>query len=600
MFKIFIFVIEIILTLYFCGYGLTSIFLPDKLRKDSFFIIPWLGIILITITGVSVTMARIPLIYGKYIILLISALLILYSMVCKKVLASFNKETKLISIFFLFILFFNLYPLITKAGFPTTISLGNLDPISYTNVSDFLVKNSLLDGKKIVHFAPHLWPVGDLLYYSFRWGSPIFLGFISSLMNVRAYEVYSILITILFALSFPLVYVLSKSFSSIKSNFLILIIFITFGMNSILLYLLYNVFFAQFLFSGIFILILIFIHSYSFKKRENGFLFNSYDFLIGLAVSSVTMIYPEGLTFIIAPISVFFIIKLFTNERLNVFISLLKIGVITTIINPMTLGTAINWNYKIFFLIARTSFIGWEKIRYSTPLDMTGLYNLFYYKNIPLKIDFLIGILVMVILLFGLFKLKNRLIIFSYLTIFVSFYLLYIFVYPNYYTHLKVVSFMLFIFSIIFSIGIISLIRLSKNKIFNFFIVMLLLSLSLRSAIRTMTQLYYHSRVVDKKLISLRELNSNRKINEPFYTSDIFLGEYDIWRRLWQEYFLDEQKIITMTNQAYDFNYFKNIKLVLSEKGITEFEHKKIKYKKIIWSNGYYQLGEIDIYEKNK
>lgn len=122
---------------------------------------------------------------------------------------------------------------------------------------------------------------------------------------------------------------------------------------------------------------------------------------------------------------------------------------------------------------------------------------------------------------------------------------------------------------------------------------MIIAFFSLRSAYRTVYQLYYHPRIVDKKLISLNQLNKDNKIKDAFYTSDIFLGDYDLWKRLWQEYLLSDKQIVTQTNYLDEKN-LDSVKLVLSEKEIQEYDHKKIIYKNIIWSNEYYQLGEIE------
>ena len=587
--------LKIIFILFFVGYGFTSIFLPDKFRKDSLIIIPWLGIVFTILFGVALSFARFPLSQGKSLILLTGLILIIYSVIKKRLILTFSKSTLVLGLFTFILLIFNLFPLISKMGFPTTISLGNLDPLSYANVGDFLIKNSLLDGNKIIHFEPHLWAVGDLLYYSFRWGSPLFLGFISSLLNVKSYEVYYILMSILFSLTFPLVYLLSTQFYSKKSYLLMIIIFMTYGMNSILLYMLYNVFLAQFLFSGVYILILILLLGYFNEKNKEDFSFNSYDLLIGFCISSITSIYPEGLVFVLIPLAIYLAFKLLTNERLTTLISLSKILLIIILINPITLGTALSWNYKIFFLTTRTDFIGWERVRYATPFEMTGFYNLFYYKNLPLIFDVFISIPVIILFSIGFYKIKNKLLLFSFLLFFLILYFFYRFIYPNYYAHLKTVSLMVFIFSGIFSVGVLQSLKIINNKIVLLILIIFMSFLSIRSAHRTMSQLYYHQRSVDKKLISLEELNNNKKIKEVFFTSDVFLGDYDLWKRLWQEYLLNNKKIITKTNFTSETeDSIKKTKLVLSEKGFTEFGNKKIIYKKIIWENQYYQLGEIE------
>ena len=593
MINIFLLTLKILLILFFVGYGFTSLFIPEKLRKDSFFIIPWIGIIFTVVFSVASTFAGVTISQAKYAILLLSFLFLIYSIIKKKTLLSFSRETIIIFILVLISLSFSLYPLITKVGFPSTISLGNLDPLSYTNVSEYLIDHSLLSSRIAVPYKPHLLPVGDLLYYSFRWGSPLFLGFISDILSVRSYQVYYTLITSLFALTFPLVYLLAKNFFKKENKYLILIVYLTFAMNSTLLYMLYNVFFAQFLFSGVFPLILLFLQSYFSNKKNLTSFFNTYDFLIAISISSISSIYPEGLIFVCFPLVIYFLLKIFSKERRQIFWSLAKILFLAILINPVTFGLAVKWSYGIFFIAANTTFIGWDKIRFSTPFEMTGFYNTVYYRNIPLWLDILLAVPVGMVLLTGLKIMKEKLLMISYLILFGLFYLLYLIVFRHYYVHLKTVSFMIFLYSIVFSIGMVGILSIFRNKFICIFIIMIMMFLSLRSAHRTMSQLYYHQQSVSNKLVSLEELNSNPTINEPFLTSDVFLGEYDLWSRLWQEYFLGNKDIVSRSNFV-DVKDAVNIRLVLSDKSRQTFDHKTIKYKKIIWENKYYQLGEIE------
>ncbi|EKE14763.1 MAG: hypothetical protein ACD_12C00312G0020 [uncultured bacterium] len=585
---------KIILTLFFIGYGFTAIIIPEKLRRDAFWLSPWLGIIFSVVFGVALTMARIPINQGKYAIFFFSFLFFVYSIIKKKSLSIFSKKNLIISIFVLISLFFNLYPLIANAGFPTTISLGNLDPLAYTNVGEYLIDHSLIDDKTELAnpYKPHLKSVGDLLFYGFRWGSPLFLGFVSDTLGVRAYQVYYILIAIFFILTFPLVYITSKNFLKKENRYLLLIIFLTFAMNSTLLYMLYNGFFAQFMFSGIFALILIFLQSYFSENKNLTNFFNLHDFLIAISISSVSSIYSEGLIFICFPLIIYFLLKILSKERWHIFWSLTKILFLAILINPVTFGLAIKWSYGIFFLAANTTFIGWEKIRFSTPLEMTGFYNTVYYKNLPPWLDIVLAIPVGVILLQGLKMIKERTLIISYLVLFGLFYLLYLIIFRNYYTHLKTVSYMIFLYSIVFSTGITGFLDIFKNRIISFILVAVMIFLSIRSAHRSMSQLYYHQQAVNKKIVSLRELNSNKSISGPFLTADLFLGEYDLWTRFWQEYMLYDKAVVSRSN----FSDFLNINdmLVLSEKSRLTFDHKTIKYKKIVWDNQYYQLGEIE------
>ena len=594
--EILILLLKIIFILFFVGYGFTAVLIPNKLRKDSFFIIPWIGLIFITVIGIALSMTQIPLAQSKYIIFAIASAMIIYSFVIKKTLFSFSKDTILVGILTIVCLLFNLYPLLIKFGYATTISLSNLDALSYVNVGEHLINNPIFNRPEILSTQPHFRAVGDLLYYGYRWGSPLILGFFSSVLELRSYKIYSILITLLFSISFPLVYLLAKKLINKSSKLLIFLTFLTYGMNSIILYMLYNVFFAQFIFTGIFILTLILLYSYfsdeNFRKPQ----FNTYDLLIAFAFSSLSSIYSEGLVFATTPMVIFLFLKLFSKERSAVFILMFKIAVLVLIINPFTIGTSMLGVSKLFFSSTKPLFIGWEKVRYATPLEMTGFYNLFYYKDLSRALSMLLSIPIVGICLFGLSKIRNKLFIISYLLIFGLFYFIYWFIYPNYYFHLKLVSYFLFIFSIIFSIGLVSVTKKFKNKHLLLLALVLFSFLAFRSSYRTIYQLYYHPRSVDRKLMSLEQLNGNDKIKSAFYTADVFLGEYDLWKRLWQEYLLDKKTIITRTNYLDEKN-LESVKLVLSEKDIQEYDHNKLIYKSIIWENEYYKLGEIELTE---
>ena len=205
-----------------------------------------------------------------------------------------------------------LIPLL-KVGYPTTISLGNLDPISYTNVGEFLIDNSVVSGKEIVSQSDEYASVGDLLYYSYRWGSPLILGFFLDVLGLRAYQIYTILISIFYALTFPLVYLLAKLFFTKKNNLLMLFIFLTFSLNSILLYLLNNAFFAQFIYSGIYVLVFILLYSYISSQEFNKPVFNFYDLLLALSITVSASIYPDGLLYLVGPFGIFLFFKFFSK-----------------------------------------------------------------------------------------------------------------------------------------------------------------------------------------------------------------------------------------------------------------------------------------------
>jgi len=592
--EIIILLLKIIFTLFFVGYGFTAIFIPEKLRRDAFWLSPWFGTIFIAVFGVILSVARIPILQAKYIIVLASIFLFISAIFYKKKLFYISKETVLIGLFTIICLLFNLYPLLTKAGFPTTISLGNLDPISYVHTADYLIDHTVYDGGTFEHYKPYLWATGDLLHNGYRWGTPMVLSFMSSIFGLKSYQVYSILITIFYGLSFPITYILAKQIIKKKESLtLLLLIFLTQAFNSTNLYMLYNVFFAQFTFLGIFITLIILLYSYFSEEKNNLYSFNRYDLLIAFGLSSLTTIYAEGMFFILIPTSIFIFLKLL-QKKFYFLILGSKIILLLLLINPITFGNALRVNYKIFMSTTKIGIIGWEKIRYAKPLEMIGFYNLYYSRSLPFLAELVSSITLIGIMIIGYFKSKQKLFVASFMGFFITLYLIFAFYFKNFFTYHRSITYTTFFISILFSCGMLLIFNLFKNKMITTIIIILFILMSARSSYRTIYQLYWHPRIVDKSLISLTELNNNKNFTKPFYTSDIFLGEYDLWTRLWREYMLSDKKIVTIQNYTTENKFLKGIKLVLSEKDYLEREGKKIIYKNIVWENQYYQLGEIE------
>ena len=592
--EILILLLKIILVLFFVGYGFTAVFIPEKLRRDAFWLSPWFGTIFIAVFGVILSMAKIPILQAKYVIIIASTILFLLAVYNKKSLFHFSKETIILGFFTAISILFNLYPLLTKAGFPTTISLGNLDPISYVHTADYLVNHTVFDGGTFEHYKPFLWATGDLLHNGYRWGTPMVLGFLSNIFGLKSYQVYSILITVFFGLSFPVTFILAKQIIKKKESYVLLfLIFLTQAFNSTMLYMLYNVFFAQFIFLGIFITTLILLHAYFSENNNILRSLNKYDFLVAMCLSSLTTLYVEGIFFILIPLFIFIFLKLFKKEY-SFLIYGIKILLLLLVINPMSFGNALRVNYKVFMSTTKIGVIGWEKIRYAIPFEMLGFYNLYYSRPIPILIKIISSLVLIGIMIWGYIKSKQKLFVASFMGFFIFLYLIFAFYFKNFFTYHRTITYTTFFISILFSIGILSIFDQLKNKTVTAIIVVIFTLMSIRSSYRTMYQLYWHPRMVDKSLISLTELNNKKSFASAFYTSDVFLGEYDLWKRLWREYMLSDKQIVTRQNYPTERGFLKGIKLVLSEKNYLEGEGKKIIYKNIVWENEYYLLGEIE------
>jgi len=203
------------------------------------------------------------------------------------------------------------------------------------------------------------------------------------------------------------------------------------------------------------------------------------------------------------------------------------------------------------------------------------------------------GLPIAIIWLIGFKKLKFPLVLLAYVATFVVFYIGLRFIFPNYFSYHRAITYSLFLYPILFASGLVYIFGYLRKYVVVFIMVVITLLVG-RSAYRTTYQMYWHMRVVDKALVSLQDLNLKTDIPQPFYTSDVFLGEYDLWRRLWREYFLMNKLIITRQNFPTEILTLPKDRFVLAEKDVLEYQDKKITFKNIVWENEYYQLGQIE------
>jgi len=585
--------LRIIAVLFFLGIGFTYIFIPRRLQRYAFWLTPWIGTVLMTVFVVMFNLAKIPVNKSIYFVVFMAFVFLLTAMWRKKLNVHFSRVDILLSVLIIASMIFNLYPLMKKAGFPTTISKSNLDPITYSMVGDFLVDHTIFDGQDFEHYKPYLWAVGDLLHSSFRWGSPLILSFFAQLLALKSYEIFSIIITVYFVLSIPLVYVLAKVLMPALKMGSALFLTIIFSFNSTLLYMLYNAFFAQFIFMGIFVVMAILFCDYIDEKKKKTS-YNRWDFLIALCLSSLTTIYPEGLIFVSVPFLIFAVLDSIFRKRLFFLIVVAKIGILVFLINPLSFGTATRQIRAVGAATSKAVFIGWEKIPYAAPLEILGFYNLYYSRDLSVIFDIILGLPVVIVIILGISRSKAKLFLVMNIVFFVLIYFIYRLVFPNYYTYHKAITYTVFLYMVFFGLGVNFLFGFLKSKLTKTIIVIVFLIFSARSAYRTIYQLYWHPYIVDASLVSLRSLSKDKQMNKPFFTADVYLGEYDLWKRIWREYLLMDKSIVTRQNYQHEKKNLQDVRLVLAEKEYLEREGKKLVYKHIVWENNYYQLGEIE------
>lgn len=83
---------KIIFLLFFVGFGFAALFTPRSLRESFIWFSPWFGTVLIAVIGVLLNLARVPIVYSKYIILGIAILLFLIAYLRNKLAFSLTRE----------------------------------------------------------------------------------------------------------------------------------------------------------------------------------------------------------------------------------------------------------------------------------------------------------------------------------------------------------------------------------------------------------------------------------------------------------------------------------------------------------------------------
>jgi hypothetical protein len=596
MFEIIYLTFKIVLILFLTGFGLTAFIIPKSLKENTIWFAPWLGLIFIVMSSVYLSMLGVTMEKASMPIFIFSLILFIYALYKRCLYISIKGQFFIVLGLTIFIYLFNIYPLLSKVGYATVLSLGNLDPSAYTSTADYLMKHSLFGNEFNNSFKPYLAAAGDFIEYSYRWGSVLIFSYFNVLLNVNSYQIYTILLTLFFALSYPLIYVLASLLYKKNSFLIALLTFLTFGINGTLLYMLYNAFFGQMVFVGTLILIIALFWIYTGENIKNKFLlFNSYELIIGLCLSSLTVLYPEGFIFALLPIGFYYFISFLKSKNVKNVYQCLRIIGFSILFNPFTFITTSRWYIRMFQVTTSEQVIGWEPIRFATPHEALGFWNLYYSRDLPFGIDLILMIIVISIIIIGFLQIKRKLVFWGYILFFGFACFFYNVIISNFFVYHRALTYSLFIYTTLFSIGMTIFLKKIRNKILVSGIVIALTFLVFRVSYRTWFQFYHHHRTVDKSLISLKELNQDKRFTGIIATSDIFYPEGDIWDRLWSFNFLPDKKILSRHNYKSVIKDLDSIPPVLYKKELYRNDP-KTSFTNILWENKYYILGKTDTF----
>jgi len=503
----------------FIGWGVGRIY-SGTTGEGLSWLTPWWGICMIVLFSGVMSLANIPMKYASYAILGLALATNLWVGIVKK---EFKWKQIKIDWWLVFLVValtaFYLYPMWGKVGYQTTLSLGNLDPVTYANGGEFLREHSVIQGSSIDIQHPFTWSIVDILHYGYRYGVPLLLAFLATILKQDIYQIFTIFLALITALTVPLLYSLGKRLMGNYARWLLVGSVLFFGLNSTLMYWQFHGFLPQFVYGGLIILTILVA-----LGKEPGKIW-----WLGVCLATITSVYPDGVIIALVPLLM---------ARVK---GIGKAILLAFALSPVTVANSWAQIVRLVRVTTNTTFIGWERIRIGSWWEVLGLYNLNYSRDLPGIIDWVIGLPIMILGIWGWWRSRYRRLTGAYLIVVGGFLLLYRVIIDNFFVYQRVTGYGLFLLAILVSLGFAQI----KNQKISLGLMVLMGALTLRSATRTMTQYYNHYRLVGRETAELKNFPIQKS---PIYNMDVLTEGYDLWDRVWEEHFLRGVPFYTRAN----------------------------------------------------
>lgn len=580
-----------LILIFLLGYGLTLLIVPKSLKEHSLLLAPWTFLLFILFFTIFLSHLGMTSSYSAPILtlLLIGISFYIYRKNPKNFFTLPMRDIPIV-LFIIISITLNLSPIITRYQFPTTISMGNNDIISYATAADYLVNHSILEGIK----SNLTLSVDIILNVGYRWGPSVITSYFLSVFHVYAYQYVYVLLAILYALMIPLAIILLRMLYrySLMAE-VILMTLITFNTN--LLYMLYHNFFGMVLFWGISLCIIILLFNY-FTKKEVYKIINRYDILLAILISTLIFSYYEGIIFVLLPVILYTIFSAIYEKQLLYFHRLIKVGLLSMVFSSMSLFNAIVYNFNQAFGGEPNAVIGWQlfrsKIPFANPFEIIGYWSIHNFEPLPIWLATILSAIIIGIIIYGLINSKHRLLLGSYFAIFIIFYFWKGAIQKHFFDYNRVVTYTLPLVLIVFTIGISKIAR-TKKGVALFVLASLLLVVF--SGLKLNKRLLREHVAVDRNYISLEDIPSFT--DEPIYVEEHVDSMQPLWRNIWVGYFvyplIKDQTIPTeFTDDPYVLRVPDN-KLLLIQKPTPWYIPTNVVWREIIWENEYYILGRV-------
>lgn len=591
--------------LFFLGYGVTVIATPKPLLDYRLWLMPWFGLIFLTIVLTVFSLLGLTIfIIAPYLLIFLIVLNGWVFIKMKRIPLSFSREDLVILVLVMFVMVFTLSVLIIKAKFLTTISMGSNDVHAYAVTPDYLLNHSISESLRVS--APHA--ADGLLRFGYRWGPSLITAFFLYFFRLAGYQFVSIFQPVLFALTLPLIYVVFRMLSPLnkalegfrgasskKSLLGLVFIILGVGLNVNILYILYHNFFGQILFGGfqliLFILCLIYFDSPEFKSRR----VSVFDILVASTLTAIVFSYNEGLVVIIP---VFFIVFLRSilhrKDKKTWMFSWLKLCAVLVLLSSYSLAHFVYFN--LFYRTGDISApIGWQQFRaympFANPFEMLGFYSIHSFPPLPTIAILLVSGFTLAFIIRGYVVSVSKLLLSSFLRVYGLFLLWFGFIQPNYFVYNRLVTLALPFLVLLFGIGFVSL--FSKKRVWGAVLFIIFLLVILFNALKLNARYLRESIVVGKQFISLKNLASLPLATEPIYAENMLDTSLPLWNQVWADYFLYPKKNLIYSVGQFDKKNIPNNALALIAKQPLYYSPLSVDMKSVVWENEYYRLGRV-------
>lgn len=315
MMSIILLKLEIILILFFIGYGFTEVLLPAKFKERAFWFYPWLATVLISFMGAVLYYGTISMNIGVYFIVAISIFLFVYALLGRHHKNIFSRENMVI---FLIVV---------------TLSLSlssSFNFFSLTEKTEFLKTNSIYG---TIGLNRSFYKDSDLI------GSASLIAFFSVFLKQNINMVANSLASIYLMLLLPLIYGFSKNsaISSVLSAGAVVTIYLLLKLSNLSLF--------HLIFFGLTFIFLTLINNYLplVLTSKNNISPTLFELLMAVTLSSLATIYQLGFKLAFGLLIFIGLLNLFSQKRQKILFYLGKIIIFAIIINPIIVG-AILWS----------------------------------------------------------------------------------------------------------------------------------------------------------------------------------------------------------------------------------------------------------------